>query len=224
MGAQSFAEVKRTERVETQAQVNNYVRCVAQAILKESGNSGPWEIVVFKDPAVNAFALPGGRIGVYTGLLELTENQQQLATVIAHEVGHVMANHANERLSQALAVQGGLSVVDSLAKNPSSANHQLVMQALGLGAKYGILLPYSRTQESEADLIGLELMARAGFDPRQSVALWHNMMRVGGNQPPPFLSTHPSQGSRIQELEANMGRALQLYQAARAQGKSPRCG
>jgi predicted Zn-dependent protease len=180
--------------------------------------------VVFKDPDVNAFALPGGRIGVYTGLLEVTENQQQLAAVIAHEVAHVLANHANERLSQALAVQGGLSVIDSLAKNPTSANHQLVMQALGLGAKYGILLPYSRTQESEADLIGLELMARAGFDPRQSVALWRNMMGVGGNQPPQFLSTHPSHGSRIQELEANMGRVLQLYQAARAQGKSPRCG
>jgi predicted Zn-dependent protease len=198
--------------------------CAAwRAITQEAGTPGPWEVVVFKDRSANAFALPGGKIGVNTGLLEVAENQDQLAAVLGHEVAHVLANHANERLSQELGVQVGLGALGSVAGNPNSVSQQSIMKVLGLGAQLGILLPFSRVHETEADVIGLDLMARAGFDPRQSLALWRNMARAGGSQPPEFLSTHPSYGSRTQELEKNMGKAWQTYEAARARGKYPRC-
>lgn len=226
MGAQSFSELKQSKTIETNSRINNYVRCVAQAIVNEvPGGRGAWEVVVFRDKSANAFALPGGKIGVHTGLLQVAKNQNQLAAVIGHEVGHVLADHVNERFSQQFAVQGGLAVVDAMVLgNASTTTRQGVMQALGLGAQVGLLLPYSRIHESEADVIGLDLMARAGFDPRQSLALWDNMARSDGAQPPEFLSTHPSHGTRGQELQAHMDRALQIYETVRAQGKRPRCG
>lgn len=224
MGTQAFAELKDATPVERNPWVNAYVQCVASAITQELGpGQAPWEVVVFQDKAVNAFALPGGKIGVNTGLLRVAENQDQLAAVIGHEVGHVLAQHANERASQQFAVQGGLAVVEALYGTPGSPTRQALLQALGLGAQVGILLPYSRVHESEADRIGLDLMARAGFDPRQSVALWENMARASGGQPPEFLSTHPAHGTRINDLQQQLGPAMQRYEAARAMGKRPDC-
>jgi predicted Zn-dependent protease len=224
MGAQSFAQLRRQKPTDTNPAINRYVQCVTEAITRQLRSSYPWEVVVFRDQTPNAFALPGGKVGVYSGLLQVATNQDQLAAVIGHEVGHVLANHSNERLSQNMMVQGGLAVAGSLIKNPTSATSQNTMQALGLGAQFGLLLPFSREQESEADRIGLDLMARAGFDPRQSIALWQNMDRAGGGQSLEFLSTHPSHGSRINDLQADMGRAMSLYQTAVAQGRRPRCG
>jgi predicted Zn-dependent protease len=224
MGTQAFAELKDTTPVERNPRINAYVQCIASAITRELGpGQEPWEVVVFRDEAVNAFALPGGKIGVNTGLLEVADNQDQLAAVIGHEVGHVLAQHANERASQQFAVQGGLAVVDALYGSPGSPSQQALLQALGLGAQVGILLPYSRVHESEADQIGLDLMARAGFDPRQSVALWENMARASGGQPPEFLSTHPAHGTRISDLRQQLGPAMRAYEAARAMGKRPNC-
>ncbi|MCP5420780.1 MAG: M48 family metallopeptidase [Gammaproteobacteria bacterium] len=220
MGAQSFQELKQTERVDTNPSINRYVQCVANAITAELGGSRPWEVVVFRNSAASAFALPGGKIGVYTGLLKVAVNQHQLAAVIGHEVGHVVANHANERVSQEFAVQGGLGILGATAGANMGPGTQ---QALGLGAQVGILLPFSRVQESEADIIGLDLMARAGFDPRQSLALWQNMDRAGGSQPPQFLSTHPSHGTRVSNLQNYMGQAMQVYEAARRRGRHPHC-
>ena len=222
MGAQSFAELKRKKPVESSRRTNAYVRCVAQAIVAQVGR-GQWEVVVFRDKSANAFALPGGKIGVHTGLLRVANNQDQLAAVIGHEVAHVLSQHANERLSQQLAVQGGLSILDA-SMGSGGASSQAVMQALGMGAQVGILLPYSRIHEAEADILGLNLMARAGFDPRQSVALWQNMAAGKRGQPLEFLSTHPGHGSRINGLQANMGQAMQIYETARAQGRRPQCG
>ena len=157
-------------------------------------------------------------MGVYTGMLKVAENQDQLAAVLGHEVGHVLAQHGNERMSQqqltkvALAATAGLGNLDAAST-----------QALGLGAQIGILLPYSRGHESEADVIGLDLMADAGFDPRQSVQLWKNMEKSGGGAPPEFMSTHPAGSTRIDNLLSHMSDALRTYNDARAKGNKPSC-
>ena len=213
MGVQSYQQMKQQEPIDNSTSDNRYVKCVANAITRVTG--GEWEVTVFKDDQVNAFALPGGKIGVYSGLLDVAETDDQLATVIGHEVGHVLADHGNERVSQQAATQGGLQVVSAfLGGAGGGGGSQAIMSALGLGAQVGILLPFSRTQESEADTIGLELMARAGFDPRQSVQLWQNMAAAGGEKPAEFMSTHPSNESRINNLQRHMNKAMQLYQQA----------
>jgi predicted Zn-dependent protease len=220
MGLQAFTTIKKETKIDRSTATNRYVQCVAQAITREVG--GNWEVVVFNDSDANAFALPGGKIGVYTGMLKIAENQDQLAAVIGHEVAHVLARHSNERVSQKFAVEQGLSLINAIA-NPQSGTGQTLMGLLGVGAQYGVLMPYSRIQESEADILGLDLMAKAGFDPRESTRLWVNMGRAGGGQPPEFLSTHPSHSTRISELNAHMPVAVQLQSRARQQGKRPDC-
>ncbi len=220
MGLQAFTNIKDETPVESSRTTNSYVQCVGKAITREVG--GSWEIVVFQDDAANAFALPGRKIGVNTGLLKVAENQDQLATVLGHEVAHVLSQHANERVSQQFAVDQGLGLITAIA-SPQSATGQTLMGLLGVGAEYGILLPYSRVQESEADILGLDLMAKAGFDPRESVKLWVNMGKAGGGQPPEFLSTHPSDRTRISGLNAHMPVALNLQNKAREAGKRPAC-
>ncbi|ALG68135.1 M48 family metallopeptidase [Beggiatoa leptomitoformis] len=224
MGVQAFDNIKQDTPLSTDKRKQAYVTCIANAIVRVSNsNVKNWEIAVFDDAAVNAFALPGGKIGVYTGLLPVANNQHQLAAVIGHEVGHVLAQHGNERTSQQTAVQLGMSVTQALISDPQSQTAQMAMAALGVGAQYGILLPYGRTQESEADVIGLQLMASAGFDPRQSIPLWQNMAAASQGQPPEFLSTHPSHENRIQGLSNAMPQALKLYENAKRQGQNPNC-
>jgi len=220
MGLQAFTNIKQETPIEQGRTANSYVQCVAQAIIREVG--GNWEVVVFKDEDANAFALPGGKIGVNTGLLKVAENQDQLATVIGHEVMHVLSNHANERVSQKFAVEQGLGLI-SAAASPQTGTGKTLMGLLGVGAQFGVLLPYNRIQESEADLLGLDLMAKAGFDPRESTKLWINMGRSGGAQPPQFLSTHPSHASRISDLQKHMPVALRLQEQARQLGRRPAC-
>ncbi len=220
MGLQAFTNIKGKTPVETDRTTNRYVQCVANAITREVG--GQWEVVVFRDDSANAFALPGGRIGVNTGLLKVASNQHQLATVIGHEVAHVQSRHSNERVSQKFAVEQGLGLINAVA-NPQTGTGKTLMGLLGVGAQYGVLLPYTRLQESEADILGLNIMARAGFDPRESTRLWINMSRANKGQPPEFLSTHPSHSSRISELEKRMATALQLQARAQQQGKRPAC-
>ncbi len=225
MGMAAFEDLKtNTPQLKNPAAVD-YARCVAGSIIREiSGeNPGNWEIVVFDDEQVNAFALPGGRIGVYRGLLEVAENQDQLATVIGHEIAHVRARHANERVSTGMVAEGGLQLIQVLAGEPSPGKNRL-MAALGLGTQVGVLLPFSRAQESEADLLGLQLMAGAGFDPRQSIPLWENMQRAGNGRPPEFLSTHPAGDTHIRQLGEQMAAALEAYQSARQAGRRPACG
>jgi len=224
MGANAYEDIRqRSPEVEDEA-VRGYVACVANAITREvdEASSGGWVVTVFDDEQANAFALPGGKIGVYRGLLEVAETPPQLATVIAHEVAHVLAEHSNERVSTAYATETGLQLIAALGGAETQEKQQL-MGLLGVGAQVGIILPFSRTQEREADLVGLDLMARAGFDPRASVELWQNMEERGGGSPPEFLSTHPSEGTRIDELGERMPRAVELYRQAQAQGKRPDC-
>lgn len=220
MGNQAFTELKSKQTIETSDAENKYVRCVSGAITLALPEKREWEVVVFKDDSANAFALPGGKIGVHTGLLKVAKNQDQLATVIGHEVAHVLAEHSKERVSEQLAAQGGLSILGAVVGNPDDPRHGLLMGALGLGAQFGVLLPHSRNQESEADIMGLDLMAKAGFDPRESVNLWQNMAAAGGGQPPEFLSTHPSHGTRIKNLESGIPAALEQRSKS---GKKPAC-
>lgn len=220
MGIRSFAAMKQQKRMNTRASDNRFVNCVADALIRQTG--GHWEVVVFDDPTANAFALPGGKIGVHSGILAITRTQDQLATVLGHELAHVLAHHANERLSQQLAVRQGLSLVGAMAQ-PDSASARLLMGVLGMGAQYGILLPYSRTQESEADLYGLELMAKAGFDPQASVAFWQNMDKNAGAQQPEFLSTHPSHENRIRELERQIPAIMARHRPAKTAPSGPQC-
>lgn len=203
LGSQSFEELKKQEKVSQDKKTNQYVACITNAItahVPPQRGFQHWEVVVFDSEQVNAFALPGGKIGVYTGLLKVAENQDQLATVIGHEIAHVLANHSNERLSQSQLANVGLQISSAALKG--SQYHNMAMAGLGLGAQYGVIMPYGRTQESESDILGLELMAQAGFNPNESVNLWHNMAKAsGGAQPPALLSTHPSHSTRIKDLQ-----------------------
>ncbi|TRW91523.1 M48 family metallopeptidase [Candidatus Methylobacter oryzae] len=221
MGLQAFDDLKKQKPISTDSKYNQVTNCIAGAITREIG--GNWEVVVFKDNTPNAFALPGNKIGVHTGMLQLVYNQDQLAAVIGHEVGHVLAKHSNERASQEMAVNQGLSVIQAVSQ-PQTALGQTALGMLGVGAQYGILMPYSRTHESEADVIGVDLMAKAGFDPQQSIGLWQKMERASqGQQPLEFMSTHPSHATRIQDLEKHMPQAMSLFQQAQAAGKQPHC-
>ncbi len=215
MGVQAFSSMKSDLQVSQKRTDNEYVQCVANSITKNvpaNVFSGQWEVVVFEDDQVNAFALPGGKIGVYTGLLKVATNQHQLAAVIGHEVGHVIAHHGNERMSQSTLINLGSQAVGTVLEMNEVPNSGPIMAAIGLGAQVGIQLPFSRSHESEADVIGLVLMAQSGFDPRESVQLWKNMEAAsGGNGQPELLSTHPSPNTRIENLQKNMPQALKDY-------------
>lgn len=223
MGVAAFDQQKKETAVLHDAKTNAYVHCVAGQLLRTMGEQpANWEVVVFDSKQVNAFALPGRKIGVYTGLLGVANNQHMLAAVVGHEIGHVIAQHSNERLSTQYAAQTGMALLQQMS-GEMTENKQMLFGLLGLGAQYGVILPYGRQQESEADIIGLDLMAKAGFDPQQSVLLWQNMSKASGSQPPQFLSTHPSNESRIRDLQAQMASAQALQQKARAAGIVARC-
>ena len=227
MGNAAYREIQQQTPAASSPAVRGYVSCVVDQLTKvvpTPVDGGQWQVTVFDEPKnINAFALPGGNVGVYTGLLEVTKNQSQLAAVIAHELAHVQANPGNSRLSTQYATQAGLTLLSAFAGGGDGGQKSQIMSLLGLGAQVGVILPFSRAQESEADVIGLRYMAKAGFDPRESIGLWRNMMAASGGRPPEFLSTHPAGETRIDALQAHMAEAMQLYQQARAQGRTPNC-
>ncbi len=222
MGVAAFTQMKSEMKLSRNQTLVSRVRCVTSKLTPQI--SGPyanarWEVQVFDDPSPNAFALPGGKIGVHSGLFTVARNQSQLAAVIGHEIAHVLEGHSNERVSTQYATQSGVQMVSILTGGPSPGKDQL----LGLLGAGGIVLPFSRAQESEADQVGLTLMASAGFDPRESLALWRNMAGAGGAAPPEFLSTHPSHGTRIANLQAWQAEAMQVRAQAQSRGLRPRC-
>lgn len=171
-----------------------------------------WEFNLVKDDSKNAWAMPGGKVVVYTGILPITRNETGLAVVMGHEVAHVIARHGRERMSQGLLTQlGGVALSVALSSEPRQTQ-DLFMAAYGVGAQVGVLLPYSRLQESEADRLGLIFMAEAGYDPRAAVDFWRRMLESSdGGAPPEFLSTHPSSLRRIDNLKREMPEALKHY-------------
>lgn len=171
-----------------------------------------WEFnLIEDDKMVNAFCMPGGKVGVYTGILPIAQNETGLAVVMGHEIAHAIAKHGNERVSQGLLAQlGGVALSTALSKHPGTTN-QIFMAAYGVGANVGVLLPYSRLHESEADRIGLILMAKAGYDPREAVPFWQRMNAKEGSRPPEFLSTHPAPESRIKQIQELIPEAMKYY-------------
>ncbi len=169
-----------------------------------------WEFNTVDDPTVNAWCMPGGKVVVYTGILPVTQNETALAVVMGHEIAHAIARHGNERMSQGLALQlGGVGLEVAMGQNPSQTEN-LLLQSFGIGSQLG-MLAYSRKHESEADKMGLVFMAMAGYDPREAPKFWERMSAGGGAAPPEILSTHPSDATRMRDLEAFMNEALKYY-------------
>jgi predicted Zn-dependent protease len=211
MGLQAYQQIRQEEKISQDAELNRRVQEIGRQIAAVSGQPDwDWQFTVFDNPEPNAFALPGGKVGVYTGLFKVARNDAQLATVMAHEVAHAIARHGAERMSQGLLTQLGTAAL-GVAAGPAYAD--LAAQA----ATLGVILPYSRTQESEADEIGLMLMAEARYDPREAIKLWQNFEALGGQRPPEFLSTHPAEGTRIERLQALMPEAMEIYERRQAQ-------
>ncbi len=225
--ARAFAQMKADIPLVTDRPTIDYIACVANAVvdsLEVPYRDMNWEMAIFDQDAVNAFAMPGGKIGVFKGILKAAQNQDQLAAVIGHEIAHVTARHSAERASRAVTTGVGIQVVAVLLGGGHSGATYTAYEALNAGASLGIMLPFNRGQESEADIVGLDYMARAGFDPRESVPLWQNMSSENeGQSPPEFLSTHPSSDTRIDQLVGQFGKTLALYNEAQAAGRRPNC-
>jgi len=202
MSAQAWSQMISEEPVSRDPALNQRARRVADRVIQAAGLGGqPWEVAVFDSDERNAFVLPGGQIGVYRGMMQLADTDDQLAAVLGHEVGHVVGRHAAERASQQMGAGLGAQVLGGVlgGQDPNAAGRW--QQILGVGAQYGLVLPYSRSNESEADLLGIDYMVRAGFNPRQAITLWQKMAAEGGARGPAFLSTHPDPASRIVEIE-----------------------
>ena len=208
-----------TNQEETQMvkRVGTRIEKAVEQYFKEKGLSHQldgyaWEFNLVQSDEANAWCMPGGKVVVYTGILPITKNEAGLATVMAHEIAHAVARHGNERMSQALlAEMGGMALAVALDQHPSQTS-QLWMAVYGVGTQVGILLPYSRLQETEADHLGLIFMAMAGYDPHQAVEFWQRMTKMKeGQAPPELLSTHPSDESRIKKIKEFLPEAMEYY-------------
>jgi len=224
LGAEAFDDAKQTTPISTNARQIAYVNCVVNALITQlppEQQALNWETVVFDDDEPNAYALPGGKIGVNSGIFSVAHNQSQLAAVIAHEIGHVIENHHDERITRQKGASRVMNVLNILSS--AAGYNTLVSDGGGLLMQTGFLLPGTRAQEAEADVVGQQLAARAGFDPAEAVALWQNMQASGGSRPPQWLSTHPNPQSRMNELRTRAVQLQPVYAQARASGLRPQC-
>ncbi|HWH69196.1 MAG TPA: M48 family metallopeptidase [Candidatus Sulfotelmatobacter sp.] len=227
LGLSSFDQLKKETPVSSDPAANAMVQRVGKRIAAVAGKDMPnaqWEFVVFQSPEANAFCLPGGKVGVYTGILPITKTDAGLATVLAHEVGHAVAHHGASRMSQAELVQAGGQVLGSGLAASDPRLQSLAMLAYGVGSKVGVELPYDRKQESEADHIGLVYMARAGYDPKEAIAFWQRFMEFnrqqgGGSSTPAFLRTHPVDEVRIKQLQQWLPEAEAEFAKSKVQSK-----
>jgi predicted Zn-dependent protease len=220
---QQYSEFLNQNKLSTNAQNTNMVKRVgvniqravetyfAQHNLSKELNGYAWEFNLVDNPEVNAWCMPGGKVVVYSGILSVTQNETGLAVVMGHEIAHAIAQHGGERMSQGLLQQlGGMALSVALQNEPQTTQN-IFMTAYGLGSTIGVILPFSRTQESEADRLGLVFMAMAGYDPNAAIDFWTRMSAQGGGQPPEFLSTHPSDATRIAGIKKHLPEALQYY-------------
>jgi len=224
MSNQQYDEFLKDNKLSTNKQQTDMVKRVGKNIemavtkyLNDNGYSDlldgySWEFNLVESDQVNAWCMPGGKVVVYTGILPVTKNETGLAVVMGHEIAHAIARHGNERMSQELLRQmGGVALTVALQDNPEETRN-LWLAAYGLGSEIGVMLPYSRLHESEADHLGLIFMAMAGYDPRQAPEFWERMAEMGGPKPPEFLSTHPSDETRINNLKKWMPEAMKYYE------------
>ena len=214
MGLTSFEQIIKKSKVAADPGVNEQVTRVGRRIAEATGRTDyAWEFKVLEDKQANAFCLPGGKVAVYTGILPITKDDAGLAAVLGHEVAHAIARHGGERVSQTLLVQTGLAATQVALSGNDPGTVQAVTSLLGAGASVGVLLPWSRAQESEADRLGLIFMAKAGYHPSAARDLWVRMAELskGRQQPPEFLSTHPAPATRIQDIDRWLPEALQHY-------------
>jgi len=219
LGFQSAKEVLKTEKVSQDPQKNAMVKRIGQRIAKVATAEYPvaknftWEFFVIDKDEANAFCLPGGKVFVYTGIFKYVSNDDELSAVMGHEIGHAIARHGAERMSAGQLQQMGGQVLSTVMQgrgNPQ--NTAMVMQAFGIGSQLGIMLPHSRTQEYEADNIGLVLSAKAGYNPNSALSFWEKFSK-GGKTAPEYLSTHPAPTNRIAKIRALLPKVMPIYQA-----------
>lgn len=218
MSATQFSQMKQQTPISQNPKHNAMMQRVGERIADAASQDLPnadWEFVVFEDEQVNAFAMPGGKVAVYSGLFDIAETEDELAVVVGHEVAHVALRHGNERMSQQLLAAGGSMLLNVGTRDMESEERQLLMAAYGAGATVGYLLPHSRRHEAEADKIGLQYAARAGYDPRVAIDFWKNMSGGQRSGTPEFLSTHPSDATRMDRLKTYMPQAMLEYQRAK---------
>lgn len=223
LGADAYDEMLADAKLITSGPQYQMVQRIGKRIAQSAKDLYPdtdaknflWEFSLIDDPGmVNAWALPGGKCAVYTGLLPITQDEESLAAVMGHEVAHAILSHGAERMTHNMVLQGGLVAASFSMRKLDAEQRGGIMAALGLGATVGVMLPFSRSHESEADEYGIRMAANAGYDPRAAVGLWQRMGALGGERPPEWLSTHPSEETRIERLEAAMPEALELYRKA----------
>ncbi len=220
---QSYAQVLKENKISTNTQYNIMVKQVGRDITgavekyftsqnqKSLLDGYAWEYNVLVSKEMNAWCMPYGKIAFYEGIMPVCVDATGVAVVMSHEIAHAIANHGNERMSQELAVQLGGMALDVALQQKPEATRQIAMAAFGVGSSVGVLLPYSRKHESEADELGLYFMAMAGYNPTKSVDFWKRMMAMNQGAPPEFLSTHPSDQTRINNLNSKMNKAMEFY-------------
>jgi predicted Zn-dependent protease len=223
MSLTNYADFLKTHKLSTNkeetAMVKRVGKNISEAVTKFLKSKGKeklvkdysWEFNLVEENVPNAWCMPGGKVVVYTGILPFTKNDTGLAVVMGHEIAHAVARHGNERMSQGLLVQFGGMALDVALREKPEQTRALFMQAYGAGAQVGLLLPYSRLHESEADKLGLVFMAMAGYDPHEAIKFWERMSKAGGQKPPEILSTHPADETRIKDLKAYLPEAMKYY-------------
>ncbi|MFQ5596835.1 MAG: M48 family metallopeptidase [Nitrospiria bacterium] len=213
LGSTAYRQTLEKEKISSDTAKVALIKKVGSRIAAVSGRPDfEWEFNLIEKDIPNAFALPGGKVAIYTGILKYTQNETGLAVVMGHEVAHALAHHGAERMSTGMLTQIGAKGIGLLLGKGDPQTTQAVEQAFGIGSQVGIMLPFSRSHESEADEIGLHLMAEAGYDPREAVAFWRRMSQGGGKKPPEFLSTHPSGNTRVKKLNALLPTVLPIFE------------
>lgn len=215
LGYQSYQQVLQQENVLRNGEVVDQIREIGMRLAKVAADVDPgfeWEFNVIDSPQANAFALPGGKVAVYTGILDVAANEDGLSAVMGHEIAHAIARHGAERMAYQKLIQWGTMAVSIAVGDMGYSTQRMVQGALGMGSKYGVLLPFSRNHESEADYMGLIFAARACYDPREAPKLWERMGEKSKGQPQEFTSTHPSHETRIKKLNEWMPEALEVYE------------
>ncbi len=215
LGEEAYKKVLAESKLSADPARTALLRRVGNRIAGVAGRPDyKWEFNLIEDETPNAFALPGGKVAFYSGILKFTRDEAGMAVVMGHEVAHALAHHGAERMSATILTQLGATAAAQLLGKGDPVVTDGINKAFGIGGQFGVLLPFSRKHESEADQIGLVLMAQAGYDPREAVEFWRRMAEGGGGAPPEFLSTHPSDKRRIRQIEGWLPNAMPLYRQA----------